>query len=190
MATSSSSLASRAPLGRALRERYLADVSQAMVEIGEAVQTRWTELVSEVCVAREAQLRRDAWTAYRAAHSVWVERTLKEWRACLDPVQEKQAAEPQDFAGLELVGTDVMENKILASRMVLAVNDKVVALAGFGLTPLPLAPAPIATQSKTPMVVMAAATSMITEASPYIIRTSFTLPQVSIGIAEWAQHRL
>jgi len=126
MATSSSSLASRAPLGRALRERYLADVSQAMVEIGEAVQTRWTELVSEVCVAREAQLRRDAWTAYRAAHSVWVERTLKEWRACLDPVQEKQAAEPQDFAGLELVGTDVMENKILASRMVLAVNDKVI----------------------------------------------------------------
>ena len=68
----------------------------------------------------------------------------------------------------------------------LVVNDKVVALAGFGLTPLALATAPIATQSKTPMVVMAAATSMITEASPYIIRTSFTLPQVSIGIAEWA----
>ncbi len=68
----------------------------------------------------------------------------------------------------------------------LVVNDKVVALAGFGLTPLALATAPIATQSKTPMVVMAAATSMITEASPYIVRTSFTLPQVSIGIAEWA----
>jgi len=68
----------------------------------------------------------------------------------------------------------------------LVVNDKVVALAGFGLTPLALATAPIATQSKTPMVVMAAATSMITESSPYIVRTSFTLPQVSIGIAEWA----
>jgi branched-chain amino acid transport system substrate-binding protein len=68
----------------------------------------------------------------------------------------------------------------------LVVNDKVVALAGFGLTPLALATAPIATQSKTPMVVMAAATSMITEASPYIVRTSFTLPQVAIGIAEWA----
>jgi branched-chain amino acid transport system substrate-binding protein len=68
----------------------------------------------------------------------------------------------------------------------LVVNDKVVALAGFGLTPLALATAPIATQSKTPMVVMAAATSAITEASPYIVRTSFTLPQAAVSIAEWA----
>ena len=68
----------------------------------------------------------------------------------------------------------------------LVVNDKVVALAGFGLTPLALATAPIATQSKTPMVVMAAATSSIIKASPYIVRTSFTLPQVTLGIAEWA----
>ena len=68
----------------------------------------------------------------------------------------------------------------------LVVNDKVNVLAGFGLTPLALATAPIATQSKTPMVVMAAATSSITEASPYIIRTSFTLPQAAVGIADWA----
>jgi branched-chain amino acid transport system substrate-binding protein len=68
----------------------------------------------------------------------------------------------------------------------LIVNDKVVAIAGFGLTPLALTAAPIATQGKTPMVVMAAATSAITEASPYILRTSFTLPQAAVSIAEWA----
>ena len=68
----------------------------------------------------------------------------------------------------------------------LVVNDKVVALAGFGLTPLALATAPIATQSKTPMVVMAAATSSITEASPYITRTSFTLPQAAVAMGDWA----
>jgi branched-chain amino acid transport system substrate-binding protein len=45
---------------------------------------------------------------------------------------------------------------------------------------------PIATQSKTPLVVMAAATSSITEASPYIVRTSFTLPQASVALADWA----
>ena len=50
--------------------------------------------------------------------------------------------------------------KRLAQELV--VNDKVNVLAGFGLTPLALATAPIATQSKTPMVVMAAATSSIT----------------------------
>ena len=68
----------------------------------------------------------------------------------------------------------------------LVVNDKVVVLAGYGLTPLAFATAPIATQSKTPMVVMAAATSSVTERSPYIVRTSFTLPQVTVAVAEWA----
>ncbi len=68
----------------------------------------------------------------------------------------------------------------------LVVNDKIDVLAGFGLTPLAFATAPIATQSKTPMVVTAAATSSITEQSPYIVRTSFTLPQVTVPIADWA----
>ncbi|HWP13757.1 MAG TPA: ABC transporter substrate-binding protein [Ramlibacter sp.] len=68
----------------------------------------------------------------------------------------------------------------------LVVNDKVNVLAGFGLTPLALATAPIATQSKTPLVVMAAATSSITQASPYVIRTSFALPQASVAMADWA----
>ncbi|HVQ06355.1 MAG TPA: ABC transporter substrate-binding protein [Burkholderiaceae bacterium] len=68
----------------------------------------------------------------------------------------------------------------------LVVNDKVTVLAGFGVTPAAMATAPIATQSKTPMVVMAAGTSAITEASPFIVRTSFTLPQATVPIAEWA----
>ncbi len=68
----------------------------------------------------------------------------------------------------------------------LVVNDKVIALAGMGITPSAMATAPIATQSKTPLVVMAAATSSITEASPFIVRSSFTLPQAAVAIAEWA----
>ena len=74
--------------------------------------------------------------------------------------------------------------KRLAQELV--VNDKVNVLAGFGITPSALATAPIATQSKTPQVVMAAATSSITQASPYIVRTSFTLPQAAVGLADWA----
>ncbi|PQA77352.1 ABC transporter substrate-binding protein [Rhodoferax sp. TS-BS-61-7] len=75
-------------------------------------------------------------------------------------------------------------SKRLAQELV--VNDKVNVLAGFGLTPLAMASATIATQSKTPMVVMAAATSSITEASPYIVRSSFTVPQVVTILADWA----
>ena len=74
--------------------------------------------------------------------------------------------------------------KRLAQELV--VNDKVSVLAGFGLTPLALSTAPIATQSKTPLVVMAAATSSITQASPYIVRTSFTLPQAAVAMGDWA----
>jgi branched-chain amino acid transport system substrate-binding protein len=60
----------------------------------------------------------------------------------------------------------------------LIVNDKVNIIAGFGVTPLAFAAAPLATQAKVPQIVMAAGTSSITERSPYIVRTSFTLPQV------------
>ena len=68
----------------------------------------------------------------------------------------------------------------------LVVNDKVSVLMGFGLTPLALAVAPIATQAKVPQIVTAAATAIITEQSPYIVRTSFTLPQATVPMAEWA----
>jgi branched-chain amino acid transport system substrate-binding protein len=68
----------------------------------------------------------------------------------------------------------------------LLVNDKVNFLAGFGLTPLALAVAPLATQAKVPEVVMAAGTSIITERSPYIVRTSFTVPQSCVIVADWA----
>jgi len=74
--------------------------------------------------------------------------------------------------------------KRLAQELI--VNDKIAVMAGFGLTPLALAPAPLATQAKVPEVVMAAATSTITEASPFIVRTSFTLPQATVPMADWA----
>lgn len=74
--------------------------------------------------------------------------------------------------------------KRIAQEMV--VNDKVSVLGGFSLTPIALAVAPVATQSKTPSVVFVAATSSVIDASPYFIRSSFTLPQVSVGVAEWA----
>jgi len=74
--------------------------------------------------------------------------------------------------------------KRIAQEMV--VNQKVNVLAGFGLTPLAFATATIATQSKTPMVVMAAATESITQASPFVVRTSFALPQAAVAIDDWA----
>src|SRR5437762_7193998 len=57
-------------------------------------------------------------------------------------------------------------------------QDGVDILAGFGLTPNALATAPVSAEAKKPMVIMNAATSIITTKSPYIVRFSHTLPQV------------
>ena len=74
--------------------------------------------------------------------------------------------------------------KRLAQELV--TRDKVDLLAGFGLTPEALAVAPIAEQAKKPMIIMNAATSIITTKSEYIARVSMTLPQVSTPMATWA----
>jgi len=74
-------------------------------------------------------------------------------------------------------------SKRLAQELV--VNDKV-AFIGAGITPSSLAIAPIATQGKTATVIMVSGTSIVTERSPYFVRTSFTLGQQSSIIATWA----
>lgn len=74
--------------------------------------------------------------------------------------------------------------KRLAQELV--VRDKVDFLAGFGLTPEALAVAPVAEQARKPMIVMNAATSVITTKSNYIARFSMTLPQISAPMATWA----
>ena len=68
----------------------------------------------------------------------------------------------------------------------LLIKDKVDILAGFDLTPNAFSVAPLATEAKVPMIVMNAATSSITEKSPYIARVSMTLPQSSWAMAQWA----
>lgn len=68
----------------------------------------------------------------------------------------------------------------------LLTRDKVDVLAGFDFTPTALAVAPLATQAKKPLIVMNAATSIITERSPFIVRTSFTTAQTSHPMGEWA----
>jgi branched-chain amino acid transport system substrate-binding protein len=79
-------------------------------------------------------------------------------------------------------------NPEVAKRLAqeLVARDKVDFLAGFGYTPEALAAAPVATEAKKPMIVMNAATSVVTTRSPYIARFSMTLPQVSVPMATWA----
>jgi branched-chain amino acid transport system substrate-binding protein len=71
--------------------------------------------------------------------------------------------------------------KRLAQELI--VRDKVNFLVGFAITPTALAVAPLVTDTKIPLIVANAGTSIITKRSPYIARTSFTLAQSSTIIA-------
>jgi branched-chain amino acid transport system substrate-binding protein len=74
--------------------------------------------------------------------------------------------------------------KRLAQELV--VRDKVDILAGFLLTPNALAAGDVSAEAKKFMVVMNAATSIITTKSPYMARTSLTTPQLNEALGTWA----
>jgi branched-chain amino acid transport system substrate-binding protein len=79
-------------------------------------------------------------------------------------------------------------NPDVAKRLAqeLVVRDQVDILAGFALTPEALGAASVADEAKKLMVVMNAATAIITEKSPYIVRVSLTLPQIGETLGNWA----
>jgi branched-chain amino acid transport system substrate-binding protein len=81
-------------------------------------------------------------------------------------------------------GPNPAQTKVQAQELI--VKDKVDYLGGFVFTPNAMAVAPLIQQSKTPTVIFNAATSSITEKSDYFIRTSYTLWQVTVPLAQWA----
>lgn len=68
----------------------------------------------------------------------------------------------------------------------LLAQDRVSILTGFGNTPAALSAAAFAAKAKVPQLIMVAATSSIVEKSPYIVRTSQSIPQIASVIGEWA----
>jgi len=74
--------------------------------------------------------------------------------------------------------------KRLAQELI--VRDNVDMLAGFALTPNALAAGDVSAQAKKFMVNMNAATAIITTKSPYMVRTSFTVPQLNDTLGRWA----
>jgi branched-chain amino acid transport system substrate-binding protein len=88
---------------------------------------------------------------------------------------------------IELVIRDDTTSPDVAKRLAqeLIVNEKVQIL-GVGITPVAMAIAPLATEAKIPEVVMVSGTSIVTEKSPYIVRTSFTLGQQASIMGDWA----
>lgn len=81
-------------------------------------------------------------------------------------------------------GPNPSQTKTLVQELI--VKDKVDYLGGFVFTPNAFAVAPLIQQSQTPTVIFNAATSAITDKSEFFIRTSYTLWQVTVPLAQWA----
>ncbi len=115
----------RRRLAGEIRQQFVADAVQAMADIVPAVQESLRVLMDEAAPSREMQARRDAWTFYQRNKDKWREATSNAWKEALVPQVAPPKDDSPDFGGLSLVGNDVVENKILASRLVLRVMDKV-----------------------------------------------------------------
>ena len=98
-----------------------------MLELGKSVQERLTALMNEAAPSREMQSRRDAWTFYQRCQTGWVDGTRNDWLAALKSKPKPSGVPVRNRLNddLTLVDIDVMDNKILASRLVLGIMDKV-----------------------------------------------------------------
>ena len=89
-----------------------------------------------------------------------------------------------EFIYRDLEGPNPERAKALAQELI--VKDKVQYLGGFVFTPNALAVAPLIQSAKVPTVIFNASTSMIVGKSDYFVRTSNTLPQVTVPVAKYA----
>ena len=110
------------PLLQEARKRFVAEVSQALVELGAVLSQRFNELQDEPAPSRESQSRRDTCNAYQRARSAWVNATQKKWN---DALQARSPKVKKVLDGaFELVAPDAADNSILASRLALHALEK------------------------------------------------------------------
>ncbi|MDO9360375.1 MAG: DUF1631 family protein [Polaromonas sp.] len=109
-------------LARQARELFVSHAARVMPELAADIKTRLAALMDEAGNAREMQDRRDGWMSFQENDRIWVDATVEAWtRAVVLPAAT--ASVPLDSGKFELMGNEVMENKILASRLALRLLD-------------------------------------------------------------------
>ena len=96
-----------------------------MADVSRAVAGRLTMLLEEVRTTREMHERQDAWNAFQNHSRSWEQNTIAAWQKALQPVASAAPAARNPVMQFELMGDEVVENKILASRLSLAVLDRI-----------------------------------------------------------------
>lgn len=103
-------------------------------------------------------------------------------------VKEHQKDLPPGVSVELVVRDDTGPNPEVAKRLAqeLITRDHVQFLTGVVWTPNAAAIAPLTAEAKVPFVIMNAAGVTLTRMSPYIVRVSYTLPQLVTPLGTWA----
>jgi len=114
---------SGARLARQAREQFVARAQAALAPMLQAVRSRFNELVEASGGAREMQERRDAMMDFDRKGATWAQGTAKAWQQAVAP-PTATARIRLEAGNLELIGDEVVERKILSSRLALVIGEK------------------------------------------------------------------
>ena len=110
-------------ISRETRERFVTATEGVIAETGRAILERVTSLSDQIGNAREMQMHRDDFFAFRGQQANWVERTQAAWRKAVASSKETGGS-LNSQSRLELMGDEVVENNILSSRLSLQIQEK------------------------------------------------------------------
>ena len=112
-----------AQIARQAREQFVARAEAVLAPLVEAIRARLVELVDTSASSREMYERRDAMTEFDRKGRAWGQCVAKAWRQAIVP-PTATARVRLEAANLELIGDDVVERKILSSRLAQAIQEK------------------------------------------------------------------
>jgi hypothetical protein len=114
-------------IARQAREQFVARAEAALAPMVQAIRSRLSELVDTSGSSREMQERRDAMLDFDRKGPSWAQAVARAWRQALAP-PTATARIRLEAVNLELIGDEVVERKILSSRLALAIAEKATEL--------------------------------------------------------------
>ena len=105
------------------RALFTERAARILPTLAKSIQDRLSGLADELGSARDMQERRDAWRAFQKSGDAWVRGTTAAWAGARTTSAANSPARFQDSGKFELMSNDVMEDKILASRLALRLLD-------------------------------------------------------------------
>jgi len=111
-------------MAKQARELFMGKAVEILNEAAVAVRSKLSSLLEQSATARDSQDRRDAFLAYQKGEMQWVNAVQAAWKKSLLPATGNTTNSDLQSLSFELMGNDVVENKILSSRLSLRMLDK------------------------------------------------------------------